>query len=67
MAKEVIRVTIKPDGNMQVAVEGVQGKNCIEATQDLEVFLGKQKGERELTADYYKKPDAPETPWIRRG
>lgn len=67
MAKEVIRIKIKKDGTTVIRAEGIEGKSCIEATEPLEVFLGKQKGDKELTADYYKKPDAPETPWIKRG
>jgi len=65
MAQEKIKVTIRKDGSMQIGVEGIQGKNCIEATEDLEVYLGKTK-ERELTTDYYKhEPKGPET-WISR-
>jgi hypothetical protein len=64
--KEVIRATIKKDGTIQLAVEGVTGKSCVGSTEQLEVFLGKSK-EKEMTADYYKpEPKEPET-WIKRG
>ena len=54
MAKETIRVKIDKEGNLQIEAQGFKGKSCTEATADLEVFLGKA-GEKELTADYYKK------------
>lgn len=50
---------------MEVAVEGVAGKKCIEQTKELEVYLGKVMN-KEFTADYYKpEPIGPE-PWIKR-
>lgn len=65
MAQEKIKVTIKKDGTMEVAVEGVAGKKCIEQTKELEVYLGKVM-DKEFTADYYKpEPIGPE-PWIKR-
>lgn len=63
--KQEIRVKIKDDGSVVVTGSGFEGKNCVEATQDLEVFLGTQKKDREYTADYYKAPTPPDT-WISR-
>lgn len=67
MAKETIRATIKKDGTISITVEGIAGKSCVEATKEIELFLGKQRGNQELTADYYKpEPKGPEA-WITRG
>lgn len=65
MAKETIRVKIDKDGNMEISVSGIRGKTCTEITSDLEVYLGRV-GEREYTADYYKKPEEPRNTWITR-
>lgn len=53
--KEEITITISPDGSINMEYKGVTGKKCIDATQELEVALGKVEN-REKTADYYK-PD----------
>lgn len=54
MARETIRVKIDKEGNLEIETKGFVGKNCTEATSNLELFLGKA-GEKEYTADYYKK------------
>lgn len=65
MAKETIRVKIRKDGSMEVSVDDVKGKNCTELTEELEVYLG-AVGEKEFTADYYKKDDPAKKAWITR-
>jgi hypothetical protein len=64
MAREEIRVVIEDDGSAVVSVKNVAGKTCLEATEDLEVYLGKPQ-EKELTSEYYKK-DKPRETWISR-
>lgn len=63
--RETIRVKIGKDGSIEVSVNDVKGKNCTEITQDLEVYLG-AVGEKEFTADYYKKDDPGKKAWITR-
>ena len=53
--KEEITITIGPDGTINMEYKGVTGKKCVDATQELEVALGKVE-ERQHTPDYYK-PD----------
>jgi hypothetical protein len=61
-----IKVTIKKDGTAVVTTTGASGKACTEVTEELELLLGKQVGEKEFTADYYK-PQGPSTEaWITR-
>ena len=55
--KEQIKVTISPKGEVKMEYKGQTGKSCIDATQEIEVALGKvDEKSREKTADYYK-PD----------
>ena len=63
--KETIRVKINKDGTMELSVNDVKGKSCTEITEELEVYLG-AIGEKELTADYYKKDDPGKKAWITR-
>jgi hypothetical protein len=66
MASEVIKVKVTKDGQLEVMAEGIVGKSCVEATADLEVYLGKQVEEREYTADYFKKEPPKKENWITR-
>ena len=47
-----IHVKIKPDGNVDIWVEGVKGKKCLKLTEFLEEALG-EIASKELTTDYY--------------
>lgn len=53
MADEVINVTIRPDGTVEMAVEGVEGMACLGDTQDLVTLLGGEVVSQELTGDAY--------------
>lgn len=66
MSKEIIRAKIDKKGNIEIETKGIKGKTCIEATADLEAYLGKQIGEKEFTTDYYKKPEPSNKSWITR-
>lgn len=63
--KENLQIQIDKDGNVQFEYKGVRGKKCVDATQELEVALGKVQ-DRQKTADYYKK-DPDEPVYERRG
>lgn len=63
MSKETIVASIDKNGNIELSVEGIKGKSCVDATADLEVYLG-AVGEKEYTADYYKKKDPEKKVWI---
>ena len=50
--KRDIVITIGPDGNLQISVEGVAGKSCVDFTKFLEDELG-DVAERTHTSEYY--------------
>ena len=51
--KQEMTVTIGADGNVQIAVNGVKGKSCIEFTKWLEDELGMVTA-RTNTSEYYQ-------------
>ena len=50
--KRDIVITIGPDGNVQLSVEGVSGPDCMDFTKFLEDELG-DVTERTHTSEYY--------------
>lgn len=55
---EQIEVRIAPDGSVQIHVMGVKGEGCLAITQALELALGGQNTQRQLTDEYFEQ--APE-------
>jgi len=53
-------VTIGPDGNVQITVEGVPGKGCLEFTKFLEEELGEVVN-RTHTSEYFLDEEEVET------
>jgi hypothetical protein len=53
MAEEIIKITIGPDGAVEMRVEGMAGMGCLAATEDLVQLLGGQVEAQELTAEAY--------------
>lgn len=51
--KQEMTVTIGPDGEVEIAVNGVKGKSCIDFTKWLEEELGIVKA-RTHTSEYYQ-------------
>lgn len=51
--KNEMTVTIGPDGNVEIAVNGVKGKSCVDFTKWLEDELGVVKN-RTTTSEYYQ-------------
>ena len=47
-----ITVRLLPDGTVQVDVQGVRGKRCLELTKPLEERLGNEVMERNFTSEY---------------
>lgn len=66
MVKETVRVVIGKDGKVTVGTEGIEGKSCVEATQELEAYLGKKATDATFTAEYYKEPPKGPEPWLKR-
>jgi acylphosphatase len=53
MADQNIIVLIKPDGTIEVSVEGVIGHDCKNLTKEIEKSIGKTIKEQK-TSEYYK-------------
>jgi hypothetical protein len=47
-------ITIDQDGNIQIAVKGVKGKSCKDATRAIEKALGETTNDK-LTGEYYEQ------------
>ncbi len=58
--KRDIVITIGPDGEVQIKVEGVAGKDCLDFTRFLEDELG-EVTHREFTSEYYQEEAAETT------
>lgn len=58
MPKQV-RITVpkNPDQPLKFETEGFVGTECVKSTQEIEIAIGNQSGDKEFTEDYYKKPD----------
>ena len=54
--KQDIVITIGPDGEVQIQVEGVSGAGCIDFTKFLEEELG-DVTERVHTSEYYQEAE----------
>lgn len=54
MAEEIIEVTIRPDGKVEMHVTGVTGMDCLQRTEELTQLLGGEVEAQELTAEAYQ-------------
>lgn len=57
MAEETVHMTIKPDGTVDVAVEGIEGMSCLDETSALVHLLGGDVQSQELTGEAYLDVD----------
>lgn len=55
-SKRDIVITIGADGEVQLEVEGVQGKECVDFTRFLEEELG-EVTDRQYTSEYYQEQE----------
>ncbi|MGW1023467.1 DUF2997 domain-containing protein [Streptomyces sp. NPDC002577] len=53
MADEILEVTIRPDGRVEMHLQGVEGMGCLAQTQALVDRLGGHVESQELTAEAY--------------
>uniref|UniRef100_A0A7C4KGQ6 DUF2997 domain-containing protein n=1 Tax=Anaerolinea thermolimosa TaxID=229919 RepID=A0A7C4KGQ6_9CHLR len=51
-----IQVHIKPDGQVEIAVQGVNGSGCLNITAELEAALGGNVVLREMKAEASEPP-----------
>jgi hypothetical protein len=54
MASKKIKIYIKPNGDVEISVEGVKGRECVKLTEFLERDLGEVTA-RKLKPAYYEK------------
>jgi len=55
-AIQEIEVIIRPDGQVEFQVRGVQGGSCVELTRELERYLGGRVSHREHTEEHRQQP-----------
>ena len=55
MAEEIVEITVRPDGRVDMRVNGVPGMDCLERTEDLTLLLGGEVEAREMTAEAYEE------------
>jgi len=60
MAEEIIEVTIRPDGKVEMHVTGVAGMECLERTAELTRLLGGEVEASELTPEAYQDVEQPQ-------
>jgi hypothetical protein len=53
MAEEIIKITVRPDGKVEMQVEGIPGMDCLAETEELAQLLGGEVEAQELTAEAY--------------
>ena len=53
MAEEILEVKIRPDGRVEMHLQGMEGMGCLAETQDLVSRLGGEVESQELTAEAY--------------
>ena len=54
--KKELMITIGPDGEVQIQVEGAAGPECLDLTKFLEDELG-EVTDRQLSASYYQEAE----------
>lgn len=55
MAQHEFEITIAPDGMVELHVQGIKGKNCVEVMKLFEKVVGELKSQQE-TSEFYE-PD----------
>lgn len=54
MEMEELEITVDPEGGVSIAVKGMKGPSCLEATRRLEGAVGEVTS-REFCSDYYQE------------
>ena len=53
MGEEILEVTIRPDGRVEMHVRGIEGMACLAETEELLALLGGEIETQELTGEAY--------------
>lgn len=59
MSTKKLNITISQEGDVEIDAEGFQGRECEEATRDIERAIGSVE-ERERKDEYYQQPEREE-------
>jgi acetyl-CoA carboxylase beta subunit len=54
MIEQTIEVTIEPDGNVQIHIQGIKGTACLAETEALLALLGGKVLEQGFTIEMYE-------------
>jgi hypothetical protein len=52
--EEIVEITVRPDGKVEMRVTGIAGMDCLAETEDLARLLGGDIEAQELTAEAYQ-------------
>lgn len=55
--RKTLKITIGEDGDAEVDVDGFDGRECLDATRDIEEAIGAVE-DRNRKPSYYRKTDA---------
>jgi hypothetical protein len=53
MAEEIVEITVRPDGKVEVHVKGIPGMDCLAETEDLTRLLGGTVESQDMTGEAY--------------
>jgi hypothetical protein len=54
VAEEIIEITVRPDGKVEMRVRGIPGTDCLAETEDLARLLGGEMESQEMTSEAYQ-------------
>jgi hypothetical protein len=54
MPEEIVKITVTPDGKLEMHVSGVPGLDCVSETEDLVRLAGGEVESQELTGEAYQ-------------
>ncbi len=57
MKKRELEITIRPDGNVELHIEGYKGKSCLEVAAFFEKLVGKIEQSR-YTSEFYEPEES---------
>lgn len=57
MAKKQLKITLLPNGEIQMQTVGVKGKKCLDYVEMLKVLADAKIEKQELTNEYYEQEE----------
>lgn len=57
MAKKQLKITLLPNGEIQMQTVGVKGKKCLDYVEMLKILADARIEKQELTSEYYEEEE----------